>query len=100
VRVKMRTTAAGPWGNISAGHIGTVPDVVGRAMVSVGSATEVKDYPYEEPTVIIPPETHTATAEATESTVMDPPRRRRKRATVQQPGVSQGDKRPARDNVP
>jgi hypothetical protein len=82
VRVRVRTTAAGPWGVLLAGTTGIVPDATGRAMVLAGSAEEagieeVASAPVQGPVA-------TATAEPTEAAVVDAPRRRRKRAQVQE----------------
>jgi hypothetical protein len=93
MRVRMRTTAAGPWGVISAGKVGTVPDHIGRAMIAARAAEEVLDE--TSPTGPIAPPVapvQTATAEPPETGItIDPPRRRRsKHAQVQEPGVLAG----------
>ncbi len=85
MRVRMRTTAAGPWGVLSAGRIGEVPDAIGRAMVSAGSAIEDRSEVVSVPEA--PPPVVAATAEPAEATIVDPPRRRRKHATMQESGV-------------
>lgn len=89
MRVRMRTTAAGPWGVIGAGKSGEVSDVIGRAMIAAGSAVEERSAVAEE--TVMPAPVVAATAEPMEATVVGPPRRRRKHATVQESGV------PARD---
>lgn len=88
MRVRMRTTAAGPWGVLSAGRVGEVPDAVGRAMVNAGSATEERDGVVAPPEA--PPPVVTATAEPAEATIVEPPRRRRKHATVQESKMPAG----------
>lgn len=75
MRVRMLTTAAGPWGAIIGGHEGDVPDEVGRAMVAAHAAVEVeqKGETVEKVTPI-----ETATAEPPENAMMPPARRRKK----------------------
>lgn len=86
MRVRVRATAAGPWGVLKAGHAGEVPDAVGRAMVAARAAVEVEaEAPPEAP--IEPEPEVTATTEPEEAAVHEPPRRRRKHAQVQKPGV-------------
>ncbi len=75
--VRVRETAAGPWGVILAGKVGTVPDAVGAAMVKARQAEEV----IAQERVIESAETATAEP-AQERTAMTPPTRRRKRAEV------------------
>ncbi len=49
MRVRVRTTAAGPWGLIGAGQVGIVPDDIGAAMVAARAAVEVAG---EEPATV------------------------------------------------
>jgi len=84
MRVRVRKTAAGPWGIIMRGGSGIVPDEIGRAMIAAREAVEVASEaePYEEPTLIMDAETATAEPEQ-ETTAFAPPKRRRaRRATV------------------
>lgn len=95
MRVKVYSTAAGPWGVLLGGASGLVPDEVGRAMIASGAAEEVsiEAEPFEEPALSIPP-VQTAAAEPDENAVMkDPPKRRRVHATVQKPGMPTGNGR-------
>lgn len=79
MRIKMRSTMAGPDGVLLAGHIGEVEDAKGAALIAAGYAeavesTEViKEKPKQEPQ-------ETATAEPSENAMAPPPRRRRGRA--------------------
>ena len=84
MRVKVRKTAAGPWGTIIGGGSGLVPDDIGRAMIAAGEAVEIsaRAEPYEEPTLTMDTETASAEPEQ-ETTAFAPPKRRRaRRATV------------------
>ena len=75
--VRVRQTAAGPWGVILAGQVGTVPDATGRAMVALRQAEEVT----VQERVIESAETATAEPDQ-EQAAFVPPTRRRKRAEV------------------
>ena len=82
MRVKMRTTMAGPHGVILAGKQGEVPDEQGKALVAAGYAERVEAPPPEEKKAEKESETpalETATAEPGETAMMDPPARRRRR---------------------
>ncbi len=90
MRVRVRSTTAGPWGAaIPAGGTGLVPDHIGRAMIAAREAVEVsaEAEPFEEPALVI--ETQTAALDPAEekAVLKDPPKRRRGHATVQKPGV-------------
>ena len=77
--VRVKSTAAGPWGNILAGKIGPVPDAVGRAMIAARQAVEV-DGPTVRPAI---PETATAEPEQEQAVMGPATRRRRRHAEVQ-----------------
>lgn len=78
MKVRVRSTAAGPWGVILAGKVGTVPDSTGRAMVKANKAEEICE-PARE--TVAAPETATAEPEM-ETTSAKVVRRRRRHAEV------------------
>lgn len=79
----MRATAAGPWGVICAGKEGEVPEAIGRAMIKARAAVEVTAI--KQPALEIVRAIETATIEPDQHGVtIDPPRRRRKHAEVQE----------------
>ena len=80
MRIRVKGTAAGPWGVILAGRTGIVPDATGLAMIAAKQAEEVSDEPDEESKshdVMVNAET--ATAEPEQETTAAPVLRRRRR---------------------
>lgn len=43
MKIRMITTAAGPFGTHRSGEVADVPDEVGRAMVAAGAAVEITE---------------------------------------------------------
>lgn len=66
MRVRMKTTAAGPGGTIAAGEVTTLPDHIAREMVRGGFAVAVRE-PVTEPVAPEPPPVETATVQPPEN---------------------------------
>lgn len=69
MRVRVRSTTAGPWGLLQAGQEGEVPDAVGEAMVAARAAERigprrVAEKAVRESTAIEQPETEAHDAPA------------------------------------
>lgn len=84
MKVKMRTTSAGPWGTIYAGQEGIVPDEIGNAMIAGGYATIAEKAQEAQPAEkkIEKTVAETAAIEPNETTTYPPARRRKKNAKV------------------
>ena len=75
MKIRMRTTAAGPAGVYQANKEVPVPDEIGERLIAGGYAELVEETPPEKA-----PEKESATAPpAPETAAMDPPPRRRKK---------------------